>query len=82
MLSSVLSSARAIQMNILIIRAFITLREMRATHTDLSRKIDEFDRKQQEHGEQLAAVCSIVNDLIETPETPKRRIGFGAADQN
>ena len=50
MLSSVLSSARAIQMNILIIRAFITLRELLATHTDLARKIEDFDRKQQEHG--------------------------------
>ncbi len=39
-------------MNILIVRAFVKLREMLSTHKDLARKIEDLDRKQKEHGEQ------------------------------
>jgi len=50
MLSSVLKSQRAIQMSILIIRAFVRLREILATHKDLARKIEDLEIKQQEQG--------------------------------
>jgi hypothetical protein len=76
MLSSVLKSQRAVQMNILIIRAFITLREMLATHKDLAKKIEKLNRKQKEYGQQLASIYSIVNQLINPPLKPKQRIGF------
>jgi hypothetical protein len=76
MLSSVLNSQRAVQMNILIIRAFVKLREMLATHKDLARKIEDLERQQKEHGRQLAAVYSIVKRLIEAPTKPKNPIGF------
>jgi hypothetical protein len=58
MLSSVLNSPRAVQMNILIIRAFVKLREMLATHKDLALKIEELERQQKEHGQQLAGHCA------------------------
>ena len=80
MLSSVLNSERAIQMNILIVRAFVKLREILATHKDLTRKIEDLDRQQKEHGEQLGAVYSIVKQLISPPAKPKRRIGFAPAE--
>lgn len=80
MLSSVLNSERAVQMNILIVRAFVKLREMLATHKDLARKIEDLDRKQKEHGEQLGAVYSIVKQLISPPMKPKRRIGFAPVE--
>jgi hypothetical protein len=67
MLSSVLRSPCAVQMNILIIRAFVKIREMLATHKDLALKIEDLERTQTAHGEKLAAVCSILNDLIEAP---------------
>jgi hypothetical protein len=76
MLSSVLSSQRAVQMNILIIRAFVRLREVLATHKDLAHKIGDLERQQKEHGRQLAAVYSIVKQLIDPPTSPRRRIGF------
>ncbi len=76
MLSSVLNSQRAVQMNILIIRAFVKLRQMLGTHKDLARKIEALEHQQKVHGRQLAAVYSIVKRLIETPPKPKRRIGF------
>ena len=56
MLSSVLNSERAVQMNVLIVRAFVKLREMLSTHKDLANKIEEIERQQQEHGRQLTAV--------------------------
>lgn len=76
MLSSVLSSQRAVQMNILIIRAFVTLREILATHKDLARKIEDLEHQQKEHGRQLAAVYTIVKRLIDVPPKPKNPIGF------
>ncbi|MGH9661969.1 MAG: ORF6N domain-containing protein, partial [Bryobacteraceae bacterium] len=58
MLSSVLRNKRAVQMNVLIVRAFIKLREVLASHKDLARKIEDLERQQKEHGRQLAAVYS------------------------
>jgi phage regulator Rha-like protein len=81
MLSSVLNSQRAVQMNILIIRAFVALREMLATHKDLARKIEDLERQQKEHGRQFAAVYSVVKRLIAAPRKPRRRpIGFAPRD--
>jgi phage regulator Rha-like protein len=76
MLSSVLNSQRAVQMNILIIRAFIKLRELLATHTELAHKVEEIERQQKEHSSQLAAVYSIVKQLIEIPPKSSKPIGF------
>jgi hypothetical protein len=76
MLSSVLKSERAVQMNILIIRAFVKIREMLATHKELAHKIDCLERKQRLHGEQLAAVYSILKRLIEMPAKSQNPIGF------
>jgi len=81
MLSSVLNSPRAVQMNILIIRAFVKLREMLATHKDLARKITDLERQQKEHGHQLAAVYSIIKRMIEVPTKPKNPIGFKTNQQ-
>jgi hypothetical protein len=81
MLSSVLNSDRAMQMNILIVRAFVKLRQMLATHKDLARKIKDLEGQQKEHGEQLAEVYSVVKQLIDPPPKPQRRIGFHDPDQ-
>jgi hypothetical protein len=58
MLSSVLNSKRAIQVNILIMRAFVKLREVMATHKDLAQKIEALERKYQEHDEESCRSCS------------------------
>lgn len=78
MLSSVLNSERAVQVNILIIHAFIKLREMLATHKDLARKLDELEKKYQAHDVQIKAVFETIRKLIEQPTPPRRRIGFAA----
>jgi len=76
MLSSVLNSDRAAQMNIVIIRAFIKLREVLATHKDLAHKISDLELKYQEHDEELKVVFDAIRKLISTPSPPKRKIGF------
>jgi phage regulator Rha-like protein len=69
MLSSVLRSARAVQVNIAIVRAFVRLREMLATHKDLARKVDEHDR-------QIANLYAHVERLLRLPEPKKNPIGY------
>lgn len=76
MLSSVLRSDRAVQMNIFIVRAFIKLRELLSTNKELAEKIDKLERDQREHGEQLRTVYEIVKQLIDAPIPTPRKIGF------
>jgi hypothetical protein len=77
MLSSVLNSERAVQMNILIIRAFIQLREILATHKDLACKIEELERRQQVQAADIAAVYNLVEKLVAPPRERRHRpIGF------
>ncbi len=81
MLSSVLNSKKAIEMNIFIIRAFIKMRESLDNYKDLSVKIGEIELKQRDQGVLLTHVHSAVKDLInksviEKPFKQKRKIGF------
>ena len=81
MLSSVLNSKRAVQMNILIIRAFVKLRELLATHKELARRIEKIEagqkeqaRVQQQHASILVSVIQDIQKLKTPPVT--RAIGF------
>lgn len=73
MLSSVLRSKRAVQVNIAIMRAFVKLREMLATHKDLARKLEEMEKK---YDAQFKVVFDAIRQLMAPPETKKRKIGF------
>lgn len=78
MLSSVLTSERAIEVNIAIMRAFVRLREILATHKDLARKLEELEKK---YDKQFAIVFEAIRQLMTPPEPPpKRRIGFGVEE--
>jgi len=77
MLSSVLTSEHAVELNILIIRAFVRLREYLITHKDLARKLEDVERTQQEHGAHIGQIYEYIDKLFEpAPEPSKRRIGF------
>jgi len=77
MLSSVLKSERAVALNILIIRAFVRLREYLATHKDLARKLEDVERTQHEHSSHIEQIYGYIQQLIEpVPDSSKRRIGF------
>ena len=73
MLSSVLRSKRAIEVNIMIMRAFVKLRNMISTHKDLARKLEELERK---YDGQFRIVFSAIRQLIKVEDKPKRRIGY------
>jgi hypothetical protein len=82
MLSSVLRSDRAVQINIAIIRAFVKLRELLATHKDLAHKMEEFERVQNDHAAHISAIYEIVEQLTAPSEVPSsRRIGFVTDDE-
>lgn len=73
MLSGVLNSKRAVQVNITIMRAFVKLRRMLATHKDLARKLEELEGK---YDAQFKAVFDAIRELMRPPEPSRRRIGF------
>jgi ORF6N domain len=75
MLSSVLRSDRAVQVNVAIMRAFLQLRAMLATHEDLRRKITEMEKR---YDSKFHAVFATLRQMLETPISPKRQIGFHA----
>ncbi|MFZ4396110.1 MAG: ORF6N domain-containing protein [Kiritimatiellia bacterium] len=74
MLSSVLNSERAIQVNISIMRAFSQLRALLATHADLARKLEELEKK---YDAQFRVVFDALRQLINPPEPQRKQIGFG-----
>lgn len=81
MLSSVLNSRRAVQVNIAVMRAFVKLREVMATHQDLAYKIEALERKYSKHDAEIQVIFKAIKKLLEPPPAPpKRRIGF-TADQ-
>lgn len=76
MLSSVLKSERAAQVNIAIMRAFVRLRQLLATHEELARKLNAME---QQYDAQFKIVFDVIRRLMEPPsEEPKRPIGFKA----
>jgi hypothetical protein len=76
MLSSVLKSERAVQMNILIIRAFVKLREILATHRELAARIGKLEMTQSRHASVIDILIEEIGDLKRLPSPPRRRIGF------
>ena len=73
MLSSVLNSDRAIEVNIAIMRAFVQLRKMIASNEELARKLDELEEK---YDEQFRIVFEAIRALIDQDEKPPKKIGF------
>jgi len=76
MLSSVLRSERAVQVNIAIMRAFVKLRETLTLHKDLARKLEALERKIIHHDAQIQSIFDAIRYLMAPPEKLRRRIGF------
>jgi len=74
MLSSVLRSERAVNVNIEIMRAFVRLRAMLSSHEDLARKLAALERK---YDAQFKAVFDAIRELMTPPQPERRPIGFG-----
>lgn len=78
MLSSVLRSPRAIQVNIEIMRAFIRLRRMLASTAELAKKLDALEKK---YDAQFKDVFEAIRQLMKPPEPKRRAIGFGKSKE-
>jgi hypothetical protein len=76
MLSSVLRSDSAIRINIAIMRAFVKLRQILATHKELAHKLEELERKIGKHDEAILEIFGVIRRLMAPPEESKRGIGF------
>ena len=76
MLSSVLRSKRAVQVNIEIMRAFVRLREMLASHEELAQRLVALEKKLTAHDKQLGAVFEALRSLMAQPGPKPKRIGF------
>ena len=70
MLSGLLNSQRAILVNIAIMRAFVKLRDILATHTELARKLEQLERKIEKHDEEIHGIFEAIRQLMATPKPP------------
>jgi len=77
MLSSVLSSPRAVQVNIEIVRAFVRMRQVLASHAGLALKLDSLERK---YDVQFRVVFDAIRELMAKPDRPVRPLGFRSDD--
>jgi phage regulator Rha-like protein len=76
MLSSVLNSERAIQVNIAIMRVFVRLKQILSTHKELAEKLRELERKVEDHDSEIKAIFDTIRRLMMPPEAKPGRIGF------
>ena len=80
MLSSVLNSQRAIDVNIAIMRAFVHMRKMIASHTELAKKLKELEHHIKDHDEKIQAIFEAIQQLITLPEKTNKKIGLTAKE--
>jgi len=76
MLSSVLHSDRAIRVNIAIMRVFVRLREIMATHKELAPNLGELETRIRDHDEKIVAIFEAIRRLLPSAERTRRKIGF------
>ena len=76
MLSSVLKSERAIDVNILIMRAFVKMRQILSTHKELADKLNELENKYEKHDKNIKAIIDAIRQLMPPPDKPAKKIGF------
>ena len=80
MLSSVLRSKRAVQVNVEIMRAFVRLRDMVSAHKDLARKLAELEQRIEKHDEDIRLIFEAIRQLMAPPDRPPKKIGFGVEE--
>ncbi len=80
MAATVLNSPRAIEVSVYVVRAFVRLRELLATHRALSKRLDDLEskieRKLATHDDALADIINAIRELMAPPDSKKRPIGF------
>ena len=78
MLGNVLKSSRAVEVSLLVVRAFVQIREMLSAHKDISAKLDQMERKLSSHDQAIAGLIDAIRQLMNPPAPARRGIGFTA----
>ncbi|MCE9569448.1 MAG: ORF6N domain-containing protein [Rhodocyclales bacterium] len=78
MLGNVLKSSRAVEVSLLVVRAFVQIREMLSTHKELAAKLDQLERKVSSHDQAIAGLIDAIRQLMNPPAPARRGIGFTA----
>jgi hypothetical protein len=78
MAATVLNSPRAVEMSVYVVRAFVQLRELRASNAELARKLNELECKLEHHDEAITAILSAIRELMNPPAPTRSGIGFTA----
>ena len=76
MLASILNSQRAVEASVYVVRAFVRLREILSTHKELAQKLKDLELRIDSHDEQITSIIAAINQLLEPPPEPKRKMGF------
>ena len=77
MAASVLNTERAVQVSVFVVRAFVKLREMVATHKEFATKLKELEQRVGAHDQAIIELVQTIKQLMEPPPPkPKRKIGF------
>ena len=81
MLASVLNSKIAVEASVHVVRAFVRLRQMSATHKELAAKLAELETRIETHDENITALFEAIRQLMKPPAKPRKRIGFTVANK-
>ena len=76
MAANILNSPRAVEMSVVVVRAFVRMRQMLAAHQELAEKLSELERKIGTHDRQIELIFDAIRKLMTPPEPNKRKIGF------
>jgi hypothetical protein len=77
MAATILNTARAVEMSLYVVRAFVRLREMVAANKELAQKLDELERRLDNHDQAIVEIVQAIRELMAPPEPkPQRKIGF------
>ncbi len=80
--ANVLNSPRAVEMSLYVVRAFVRVRELLSSNTELATRLDQLEasieKKLVRHDEAIAAILSAIRELMKPPQTKQRGIGFTA----
>jgi phage regulator Rha-like protein len=80
MLASVLNSKVAVEASIQVVRAFVKLREVLSTHKELAAKFQLLENKFDKHDHEIHALFEAIRQLMETPNPPRKKIGYKSYD--
>jgi hypothetical protein len=81
MAATILNSARATEVSVYVVRAFVRLRELLASNKELARRLDQLEKKLGSHDQAIAGLVNTIRNLMSPPELKRRPIGFVNSDE-